>query len=269
MGETERRDEGLVCCVVRSIVRDWEGQRERDQCYKPILEELDRLFPDRCKKSAQSVGEWTIYPWIHSKSNSLADSDQLRPVTIPDIVPAGAGITEGFSMCRGDFVEVYSDPLQEGVWDAVVTCFFSNTAHNIVEYIEIISRLLKDGGVWINLGPLLYHFADMYGQEDEMSIELSLEDVKRVALHYGFQMEKEKTIETKYTTNPRAMMQYLPWTLSCINVEAERTLSLSSLTSTHDLRSDFGKRNILLGLVKLVDNSGRTIELLLFNFSVA
>jgi len=32
-------------------------------------------------------------------------------------------------------------------WDAVVTCFFLDTAHNIVEYIEIISKILKDGGV--------------------------------------------------------------------------------------------------------------------------
>ena len=32
-------------------------------------------------------------------------------------------------------------------WDAVVTCFFLDTAHNIVEYIEIISKVLKDGGV--------------------------------------------------------------------------------------------------------------------------
>ncbi|KAF7815197.1 carnosine N-methyltransferase-like isoform X3 [Senna tora] len=95
----------------------------------------------------------------------------------------------------------------KSAWDAVVTCFFIDTAHNIVEYIEIISRILKNGGVWINLGPLLYHFAEMYGQEDEMSIELSLEDVKRVALHYGFEFEKESTIETTYTTNPRSMMQ--------------------------------------------------------------
>ncbi|WVY94971.1 hypothetical protein V8G54_034059 [Vigna mungo] len=92
-------------------------------------------------------------------------------------------------------------------WDAVVTCFFIDTAHNIVEYIEIISKILKDGGVWINLGPLLYHFADVYGQEDEMSIELSLEDVKSVAVSYGFEFEKESTIETTYTTNPRSMMQ--------------------------------------------------------------
>ncbi|KEH35166.1 carnosine N-methyltransferase isoform X2 [Medicago truncatula] len=245
-------DVDKVRCIIRNIVRDWavEGQKERDQCYKPILEELNLLFPNRSEESppaclvpgaglgrlaldisslgficqgnefsyymmicssfilnhCQTVGEWTIYPWIHSNCNSLSDSDQLRPVTIPDIHPASAGITEGFSMCGGDFVEVYSDPGQKGSWDAVVTCFFIDTAHNIVEYIEVISNILKDGGVWINLGPLLYHFADTYGQ-DEMSIELSLEDVKRIALHYGFEFEKERTVETTYTTNPKSMMQ--------------------------------------------------------------
>lgn len=246
-------DVDKVRCIIRNIVRDWaaEGQKERDQCYKPILEEIERLFPNRRKESpptclvpgaglgrlaleisclgfssqgnefsyymmicssfilniTQTAGEWTIYPWIHSNCNSLADDDQLRPISIPDVHPASAGITEGFSMCGGDFVEVYGDPSQEGSWDAVVTCFFLDTAHNIVEYIEVISKILKDDGVWINLGPLLYHFADMYSLEDEMSIELSLEDVKKVALHYGFELEKESTIETTYTTNPRAMMQ--------------------------------------------------------------
>ncbi|VFQ80714.1 unnamed protein product [Cuscuta campestris] len=246
-------DVDKVRCIIRNIVRDWaaEGQKERDQCYKPILEELERLFPNRRKESpptclvpgaglgrlaleisclgfssqgnefsyymmicssfilniTQASGEWTIYPWIHSNCNSLADNDQLRPISIPDVHPASAGITEGFSMCGGDFVEVYGDPSQEGSWDAVVTCFFLDTAHNIVEYIDVISKILKDNGVWINLGPLLYHFADMYSLEDEMSIELSLEDVKKVAFHYGFELEKESTIETTYTTNPRAMMQ--------------------------------------------------------------
>ena len=47
----------------------------------------------------------------------------------------------------------------------------------------------------------------MYGQDDEMSIELSLEDVKRVAFHYGFEFENERTIETTYTANSRSMMQ--------------------------------------------------------------
>lgn len=35
-----------------------QGQKERDQCYNPILEELDALFPDRNK-------ERYIYFWFH------------------------------------------------------------------------------------------------------------------------------------------------------------------------------------------------------------
>ncbi|CAH9142954.1 unnamed protein product [Cuscuta epithymum] len=275
-------DVDKVRCIIRNIVRDWaaEGQKERDQCYKPILEELEQLFPNRSKESpptclvpgaglgrlaldisclgfasqgnefsyymmicssfilntTQTAGEWTIYPWIHSNCNSLADSDQLRPISIPDIHPASAGITEGFSMCGGDFVEVYSDPSQEGLWDAVVTCFFLDTAHNIVEYIEVISKILKDDGVWINLGPLLYHFADMYSLEDEMSIELSLEDVKKVAFHYGFKLEKESIFETTYTTNPRAMMQnryYAAfWTMRKKRNMAEQVLLQSPIVSS-------------------------------------
>ncbi|KAF3624874.1 hypothetical protein T459_16955 [Capsicum annuum] len=43
--------------------------------------------------------------------------------------------------------------------------------------------------------------------KEEMSIDLSLEDVKHVALHYGFVFEKESTIETTYTANSRSMLQ--------------------------------------------------------------
>ena len=45
-----------------------------------------------------------------------------------------------------------------GAWDAVVTCFFIDTAHNIVEYIEIISQILKDGGVSLKSDQIPYIF---------------------------------------------------------------------------------------------------------------
>lgn len=248
-------DVDKVRCIIRNIVRDWtkEGSLERDQCYKPILEELNHYFPNRSKErppccvvpgaglarlaceisclgfacqgnefsyymlicssfilnNTQAPMEWVIYPWIHSNCNMTTDENQLQPVNFPDLHPGSAGITDGFSMCAGDFVEVYSHSGQEGMWDAVVTCFFIDTAHNIVEYIEIIAKILKPGGVWINLGPLLYHFADAvsYSGEEEMSVELSLEDVKKVASHYGLQIQKERTIETTYTANLKSMIK--------------------------------------------------------------
>ncbi|MCO5547769.1 hypothetical protein L7F22_001221 [Adiantum nelumboides] len=248
-------DVDKVRCIIRNIVRDWtkEGALERDQCYKPILEELSYYFPNRSKErppccvvpgaglarlaceisclgfacqgnefsyymlicssfilnNTQAPLEWVIYPWIHSNCNMTSDENQLQPVYFPDLHPGSAGITDGFSMCAGDFVEVYSHSGQEGTWDAVVTCFFIDTAHNIVEYIEIIAKILKPGGVWINLGPLLYHFADAvsFSGEEEMSLEISLEDVKKVALSYGLKLQKERTIETTYTANQKSMIQ--------------------------------------------------------------
>ena len=70
-------------------------------------------------------------------------------------------------------------------WDSIITCFFLDTGNNIIEYIEIIYNIMKDDGIWINFGPLLYHYAEM---ENECSIELSWEEVKNVIINMGFEI---------------------------------------------------------------------------------
>ena len=98
-----------------------------------------------------------IYPWTDNPNNVFATSDNNRCILIPDVVPR-ACVHEGadFSMCAGEFLESYSD--QENAWDCVLTCFFIDTAPVIIEYITVIHKILKPGGFWINLGPLLYHW---------------------------------------------------------------------------------------------------------------
>eukprot|EP00850_Spirogloea_muscicola_P013138 SM000088S23679 [mRNA] locus=s88:57375:60750:- [translate_table: standard] len=178
--------------------------------------------------------EWIFYPWIHNSCNNFTDEDQLRGLQFPDLLPSTAGITEDFSMCAGDFVEVYSHPSQRGAWDCVVTCFFIDTAHNVVEYMEVIAGVLREGGVWINFGPLLYHFADahLYAAEDEMSIELALMDVRRIALQLGFTMVREEVVETTYTASAWSMMgtQYrcALWTLVKAGVPLQRSAVLAA-----------------------------------------
>ena len=112
-------------------------------------------------------------------------------------------------MCAGDFVEVYGDGEQTGRWDAVATCFFIDTAHNVVEYLEIIARLLKPGGVWVNFGPLLYHWADArdYVGGEEMSVEMSLQDVERVAKSVGLDIVKREMRDSLYTADRKSMCQ--------------------------------------------------------------
>jgi hypothetical protein len=47
---------------------------------------------------------------------------------------------------------------EENKWDCIASSFFLDTARNIIVYLETIWKILKPGGVLINLGPLLYHF---------------------------------------------------------------------------------------------------------------
>lgn len=48
--------------------------------------------------------------------------------------------------------QVYSHDDQHGTWDVVAASFFLDTAHNILQYLEVISRCLKPGGLLISLG---------------------------------------------------------------------------------------------------------------------
>ncbi|XP_076855168.1 carnosine N-methyltransferase [Brachyhypopomus gauderio] len=237
--------------TIKQFVRDWseEGKAERDTCYKPLIEEIQRQFPpDQCDVSKVSVlvpgaglgrlawevarlgyscqgNEWsffmlfsshfvlnrcdkenalTLYPWVHQFSNNKMSTDQTRPVFFPDINPQSLPLDSDFSMTAGDFLEVYTNP---NIWDCVTTCFFIDTAHNILDYIETIWNILKPGGVWINLGPLLYHFENM---ANELSIELSYEEIKDAILKCGFQLEIEReSVLTTYTENDRSMLRYL------------------------------------------------------------
>uniref|UniRef100_A0A8C7YQR7 Carnosine N-methyltransferase n=1 Tax=Oryzias sinensis TaxID=183150 RepID=A0A8C7YQR7_9TELE len=203
--------------TIKQFVRDWSevGQAERDSCYRPIIEEVQRLFPcDQYDVSKVSVlvpgaglgrlaweiaqlgytcqgNEWSFFMLF--SSNFVLNRCEKR---LPD--------NSDFSMVAGDFVEVYTEPES---WDCVATCFFIDTAHNVLEYLEKIWKILKPGGAWINLGPLLYHFENM---ANELSIELCYEDIRAAMVKLGFIVEVEKeSMQTTYTENDRSMLRYV------------------------------------------------------------
>ena len=137
------------------------------------------------------------------------------------------------------FQQVYSAEDYRSSKDVVVTSFFLDTARNVLDYIELIHQILKPGGHWINLGPLLYHYADMPG---ELSIEPPYDIgllnkicilpityqrristiihtmyyqmsylllVRKLILSSGFEYQREQTdIKAKYCQNPKSMLQY-------------------------------------------------------------
>jgi len=150
----------------------------------------------------KDVNQYTIYPYLHQISNVINTNDQFCAINIPDVSPVSLPENADFSYAAGDWLEVFAG--QKDSWDCVVTCFFLDTANNVIQFVEHIRNILKPGGRWINLGPLLYHYADM---PYEQSIELSYEELVHVIKQYGFVLEVEKMQETTYTNNPRAMMK--------------------------------------------------------------
>jgi carnosine N-methyltransferase len=78
-----------------------------------------------------------------------------------------------------------------------VTSFFLDTANNIIEFIYIIYNILNDGGIWVNVGPLLYHFHEV---QNEVSIELSWEELRKIIIKFGFEIKNEKIIDSTYSS---------------------------------------------------------------------
>eukprot|EP01068_Selenidium_serpulae_P018711 Selendium_serpulae@DN6481_c0_g1_i1.p1 len=140
--------------------------------------------------------------------------DNTREVRIPDVSP-GEYVSPNteFSMCAGEFVEVYYN--QKAEWDGVLTCFFLDTAKNVILYVRTIANIIREGGLWANFGPLLYHYAET---PREMSVELSWEELKTVIQQY-FTIVKEEWCDSYYTTNELSMMQVQ---YHCISFEAIR-----------------------------------------------
>jgi carnosine N-methyltransferase len=245
-----------VRSTLRQIVRDWskEGAFERNMCYSPILQELQRLFPvvsnngekisvltpgaglgrltfeiarlgyksqgnefsyfmlltsDFILNKIEASSQFSLFPFIHDFSNVLKLDDVFKRLEVPDVCPADVLPADSdFSMVAGEFVEVYSKQIE--CWDCIITCFFMDTANNIIQYVETIFNALKPGGKWINFGPLLYHYADM---SDEMSIELSWEEFRSVVAGMGFVVEKENQKEAVYASDINPMLRI---TYNCI-----------------------------------------------------
>ena len=72
----------------------------------------------------------------------------------------------------------------------------------------MIYRLLRPGGLWINLGPLLYHWVSGESQDEryDKSVELSWEEVRHLILSYGFEILEERQIETTYSSGAATML---------------------------------------------------------------
>lgn len=165
------------------------------------------------------VGQHKLVPFVHSLSNHKSTSSMLRRLAVPDVVPGDILKDAAFSMAAGEFLECFGGEDSASQYSCVVTCFFLDTAHNVVQYIQTIANVLEDGGLWINVGPCLWHHEhgqDRHGEtafDDEGnyvgSIELSMEEVEQLVERLGFTIESKQKIKTPYMGNRHGMLEHI------------------------------------------------------------
>lgn len=138
-----------------------------------------------------------VYPFIHSYANHRVVASQTQPILIPDVNPQILTELPGcMSMASGSFDDIYPGNVRK---NAICTVFFIDTSPNIFKTLKTIYNTLEDDGVWINFGPLLWHFED---SEDDCGLELSLDQVISAAELTGFEfVERKSNIACSYTRN--------------------------------------------------------------------
>lgn len=180
--------------------------------------------------------QFDLYPFALEFSNVVNRVHQLRKVKVPDVHPGSAledvfghvtaNAADRMSMTAADFLVLYGDEEHKDMFNAVVTVYFIDTAPNLIRYIETIHNCLQDDGLWINLGPLLWHFADRapseghhsarnggppekFGIEQPGAFELTDEEVLMLVESMGFDIEKREIGDggAGYIQNPESMLQ--------------------------------------------------------------
>ena len=220
----------LNYAVFMYIYRDWteDRKKEREIHYKPIIEVVQKYVQPKSKIllpgaallrlgyelaklgydidandynfvnvilcdylfNYSKINEFTFQPLIRSFSNYMTEEEVFRKFSFPDekINLEGKG---KMTMFAGDFITMYND--KPNTYDCIITCFFIDTAKNVIEYIDVINKVLKTGGIWINFGPLSYHWI---GYQNIPTIELPYDKLKEVILNYGFEYVLEEPNKT-------------------------------------------------------------------------
>ncbi|KIM31967.1 hypothetical protein M408DRAFT_63746 [Serendipita vermifera MAFF 305830] len=151
-----------------------------------------------------TVDQHEVHPYAHWWSHQRSADNTFRGIAVPDVVPRRL---QNWTILEEDFLSLVrprtsSSGQSSTGYDTIVTLYFIDTASNIISYLTHIHHLLKAGGTWINLGPLLYSSA---------TIELSLEEVFKLAKAIGFDVDKASAqqIPSEYTADTSAMMKWV------------------------------------------------------------
>jgi carnosine N-methyltransferase len=193
--------------------------------------------------------QYAISPFLSETKNVKSLQDRLRTVVVPDITAVKLSnegeLAPDFTMLAGEFLSLYShflpgnrcvDDEKQAKFNAVVCSFFIDTAPSLPHYLITIWHMLENGGLFVNMGPLMWHWSG-YGdvipedlnettsnvegdfisakhkqravhldQRYLQSVDFTWEEVKDLIVNCGFEiLEEEFDIRTMYTSDTSSM----------------------------------------------------------------
>ncbi|VUZ56372.1 unnamed protein product [Hymenolepis diminuta] len=205
-------DVDKINSVLKQFVRDWSslGEMERKQSYDPVVNEIKQLFLSSDKKPSDikilvpgaglgrlawelantgfscQGNEWSLYMLLPAYFILNVCSEPNTYTLHPFITQFCNNLTCDNQMTAVTVPDVSPADIPSDVQ-------FSMVAGDFVE-------------VYTEPGPLLYHFADIPGED---SIELSYEHLKKAIKLRGFDLIKEElNIHSSFTQDPTSMLHY-------------------------------------------------------------
>ncbi|CRG89667.1 UPF0586 protein [Talaromyces islandicus] len=236
--DDEDAELGVVGQAFGHLSRDWstQGTRERQAVFPPILGALEQHFGEHGSGSkvlvpgsgtgrlasdiadlgydvtaneldyssilayhllsnhTSSLHQHTLQPFVTKWAHQANPSSRYSALTVPDHWP-----NKTVKLIEGNFLHMFP---QDGKFDAVVTLFFIDMSNNVIDFLSNIHRLLKPGGVWVNLGPLKW--------ASHTALQLSAEEVLQLADLLGFEVDhtSRKNIDSLYVEQPESLLKF-------------------------------------------------------------
>lgn len=144
-----------------------------------------------------------LTPYVLETCNRFQAKDNVREVVVPDI-QVKDDVLRRMTIVGGEFTESASI-MDDNEFDGIATSFFLDTTSDVGSYVSIFSRVLKPGGIWVNCGPLQYHYPTERGFGSPVRGP-SLEELKSIIEQSGFEFLEQRFLETEYMGNALSMM---------------------------------------------------------------
>jgi hypothetical protein len=209
-------------------------------------------YEECCNSSHEEVGRGTsqsqfkFFPYAHFILMDEWDFDKrFEPSVFPSEDAThlanwirNTGSDGQLSVQFGDFLASYSEGTRKNTFDLVVTCFFIDTATDIMDYLSVIAHVLKPEGLWINAGPLHYHGG-------HTKFPYSQKHLERVIKALGFEEEvPRRTLEATYCSEEEAFMKpdYYSFPLSTWRLVRKRD-DITAMFSCHRNEAGGGRHD--------------------------